>query len=145
MEKVKQLNTKQMNFCNQYLKDFNATKAAIRAGYSEKSAYSQGHDLLKIPEISENIKAISQSNFKSIGLDVERIIAEIASIAFSDDSSTKEKLHALEVLLKYQDLIKDEDSEDNTFTVEFIHTGSPYASEIEIDQLSELKANSSLL
>lgn len=45
------LNDKQRRFAAEYLKDQNATKAAIRAGYSKKTAGSQGHDLLKKPEI----------------------------------------------------------------------------------------------
>ena len=45
------LNEKQRRFAHEYLKDQNATQAAIRAGYSEKTAGSQGHDLLKKPEI----------------------------------------------------------------------------------------------
>lgn len=45
------LNDKQRRFVAEYLKDQNATQAAIRAGYSKKTAGSQGHDLLKKPEI----------------------------------------------------------------------------------------------
>lgn len=123
MNDLSELNEKQISFCIEYLKDFNGTQAAIRAGYSEKSAYSQAHDLLKKPEISDYIKSISELTFKSIGLDSQRIIAEIASIAFSEDSSKKEKLKALEILLKYKELNPGEDDEDNTFTVEFVDTG----------------------
>ena len=42
-------------FCVEYPKDFNATEAAKRAGYSKKSAYSTGHELLKKPEIQAEI------------------------------------------------------------------------------------------
>ena len=38
---------KQLKFITEYTKDFNATQAAIRAGYSKKSAYSIGQELLK--------------------------------------------------------------------------------------------------
>ena len=51
------LNSKQQMFVESYLQCFNRTKAAIDAGYSEKTAYSIGAELLKKPEISE---AISQ-------------------------------------------------------------------------------------
>lgn len=43
-------------FCEEYLVDFNATQAAIRAGYSKKTAYSQGQRLLKNVEIQAYIK-----------------------------------------------------------------------------------------
>ena len=41
------LNDKQRRFVNEYLIDLNATQAAIRAGYSQKTAYSHGERLLK--------------------------------------------------------------------------------------------------
>lgn len=42
---------KQAAFIREYPVDFNATQAAIRAGYSERTAYSIGHENLKKPEI----------------------------------------------------------------------------------------------
>ena len=41
------LNEKQKMFCEEYIIDLNATQSAIRAGYSEKTAYSIGQRLLK--------------------------------------------------------------------------------------------------
>ena len=41
------MTAKQKRFCNEYLIDCNATQAAIRAGYSAKTAYSVGQRLLK--------------------------------------------------------------------------------------------------
>lgn len=49
------LTEKQKLFCEEYLIDLNATQAAIRAGYSEKTAYRTGADNLKKPQISEYI------------------------------------------------------------------------------------------
>ena len=45
------LTPKQQRFVEEYLIDLNATQAAIRASYSEKTAYSVGHENLKKPEI----------------------------------------------------------------------------------------------
>ena len=50
-----ELNPKQKLFCIEYLKDFNATQAALRSGYSEKTAYSIGNENLKKPEIQTEI------------------------------------------------------------------------------------------
>lgn len=47
---------KQKLFCEEYLIDLNATQAALRAGYSEKTAYSIGNENLKKPEIQEYIQ-----------------------------------------------------------------------------------------
>jgi phage terminase small subunit len=51
------LSNKRMAFVNEYLVDFNATQAAIRAGYSTKGARVQGCNLLANPNIKESIKA----------------------------------------------------------------------------------------
>ncbi len=47
---------KQKRFCEEYLIDCNATQAAIRAGYSAKTAYSIGNENLTKPEIEAYIK-----------------------------------------------------------------------------------------
>ena len=47
---------KQKRFCDEYLIDTNATQAAIRAGYSEKTAYSIGQRLLKDVEVAAYIE-----------------------------------------------------------------------------------------
>lgn len=49
------LTAKQQRFCDEYLIDLNATQAAIRAGYSKKTAYSIGVENLKKPEIKKQI------------------------------------------------------------------------------------------
>lgn len=47
---------KQLKFVDEYLKDFNATQAAIRSGFSFKTAGVQGHELLKKPKIQALIE-----------------------------------------------------------------------------------------
>lgn len=49
------LTEKQKKFCNEYLVDCNATQAAIRAGYSPKTAYSIGEENLRKPELKTYI------------------------------------------------------------------------------------------
>lgn len=53
---VVKLTDKQKRFIEEYLIDLNATQAAIRAGYSEKTAYSIGEENLKKPEIKRVIE-----------------------------------------------------------------------------------------
>lgn len=65
-----------MAFVNEYLVDFNATQAAIRAGYSEKSAYSIGWENLRKPEIVEAIREKSMS--------AEEVLIRLADIARGD-------------------------------------------------------------
>ena len=54
---VMPLNEKQKRFVLEYLIDLNATQAAIRAGYSKKTAYSMGQQNLKKLEIQKAIQA----------------------------------------------------------------------------------------
>jgi phage terminase small subunit len=49
------LTPKRAGYAREFIKDRNATQAAIRAGYSPKTAGVQGHALLKIPEVAEEI------------------------------------------------------------------------------------------
>jgi phage terminase small subunit len=78
------LNARQLKFVDEYLVDMNATQAAIRAGYSKKTAGSQGFDLLKHPEIASAIQARRQEVSHKTGITVEKVLAEMARIAFSD-------------------------------------------------------------
>lgn len=84
------------------MKDFNATKAALRSGYSERSAGSIGAENLKKPEIRDEISRLSASIFNNHGLTLNRILNEVMSIAFSFEVSNFEKLKALEILLKHK-------------------------------------------
>ena len=78
------LSAKQQAFVSEYLKDLNATKAAIRAGYSPKTAHAQGSDLLRKPEISAAIQEGQQDAAARNEVTVDRIVQEYARIAFAD-------------------------------------------------------------
>lgn len=78
------LNPKQLRFVDEYLVDMNATQAAIRAGYSAKTASSQGFDLLRKPEIVAALDAQRKQLAAATGITRDRIIRELASIAFAD-------------------------------------------------------------
>ncbi|HUR65451.1 MAG TPA: terminase small subunit [Chitinophagaceae bacterium] len=78
------LNDKQIKFCEEYLIDYNATQAAIRAGYSKKTAYSQAHDLLKKPEIQLYLANRFKKTASKMEITQERTMLEIGRIAFAD-------------------------------------------------------------
>jgi phage terminase small subunit len=71
------LTPKQALFVKEYLIDLNATQAAIRAGYSEKTAYSIGEENLKKPEIAEAIAEHQQAKAKKLDITVDTILAEL--------------------------------------------------------------------
>lgn len=78
------LTAKQRVFVSEYLIDLNATQAAIRAGYSEKNADKIGSELLGKTRIKEEIEARLQEREKSNKVTAEKVIAELAKIAFAN-------------------------------------------------------------
>lgn len=76
------LNAKQQRFVEEYVIDFNATQAAIRAGYSEDSAGDIGYENLRKPEI---VKAVEQKQTElrdKAALSAGQVIDELRSLAF---------------------------------------------------------------
>ena len=78
------LTDKQQRFCDEYLKDYNGTRAAIRAGYSEISAHSIASENLMKPEIQSYLEKKKDKIAKKLEISQERILRELAAIAFSD-------------------------------------------------------------
>jgi phage terminase small subunit len=78
------LRPKQRRFVDEYLCDFNATQAAIRAGYRAKRADQIGYENLRKPEIQAAIAQRQQALQQQCEVTQERVIQELASIAFSD-------------------------------------------------------------
>lgn len=74
------MTNKQEVFCDEYVKDFNATQAAVRAGYSLQSAYSIGHENLKKPEIKNKIEERKMEVTKQSNLSLISLILDVAAI-----------------------------------------------------------------
>lgn len=84
MSEEKKLTPKQERFSEEYCVDMNATKAAIRSGYSEDTAYSIGHELLKKPEIQNRISMVQKELSERTKITAEAWLNELAKIGFSD-------------------------------------------------------------
>jgi len=134
---------KQKRFCLEYLIDANATQAAIRAGYSKKTAYSQGERLLKNVEvqnyIQEQMKELESNTIAS----AEEVIKYLTSVLRGESQSEivvvegdgdglssakkiqkapdeKEKLKAAELLGKRYGLFKDNVNLDGGVSITFV-------------------------
>ena len=83
-EKTNDLPDKQQMFAAEYLVDFNATQAAIRAGYSSKTAAVKGCQLLKIPEIKKIVNEAREARMIALGITSEGVLEEIAKLAFAN-------------------------------------------------------------
>jgi phage terminase small subunit len=71
-------------FVAEYVRDFNATQAAIRAGFSRRSANHYGPYLLRCPAIAAAVEAAMVAERSRIRIDGDRVILELMRIAFSD-------------------------------------------------------------
>ena len=109
------LTPKQQLFVEEYLIDFNATQAAIRAGYSENTAYSQGPRLLDNVEIQMEIEKGKQKTLKKLEITREDILkkaynipllySQMLELAQRDDLEPDEELK----LLRLSSLVKGSD------------------------------------
>lgn len=117
---------KQKRFCDEYLVDCNATQAAIRAGYSKKTAYAIGLNNLKKQELKAYIdKQLEQLHNKNIA-DSQEVLKYLTSVMRGEhkeqtmqlvgdgiqkiadiDVSAKERLKAAELIGKRYGLFKD--------------------------------------
>ena len=71
------LTAKQQAFCEEYLVDLNATQAAIRAGYSEKTASEMGYENLSKPQIAEVITELMAKRSAKTELTADWVIKGI--------------------------------------------------------------------
>lgn len=91
---------KQKMFCHEYMVDRNATHAAIRAGYSPKTAKSQGQRLLTKVDIKKYIDEHTEEQYERAGISADDVLNELVSIAMVDgvEITGKQKIKALELL-----------------------------------------------
>lgn len=77
------LTEKQKRFVEEYLVDLNATQAAIRAGYSQKTAEVIGYENLRKPQIAEAISKAIGSRSARTEITQDMVLRELAAIGFS--------------------------------------------------------------
>jgi phage terminase small subunit len=78
------LSPQQLKFVKAYIESHNATEAAIKAGYSKKTAHVQGSRLLKHVEVQQAIQQPIKKATEKLNLTAERVLQEIARLAFFD-------------------------------------------------------------
>jgi phage terminase small subunit len=84
MPDTETLSPKEMIFVREYLIDANGTRAAIAAGYAEKSAHVASSRLLKKDKIQAALSAQAAKIAKKLDITAEKVLAEYARIGFSD-------------------------------------------------------------
>jgi len=78
------LTPKQERFCLEYVVDLNGTQAAIRAGYSEKTASVIANENLIKPYVQNRISELQKELQAKTGITAEKVIAELALLGFSN-------------------------------------------------------------
>ena len=114
---------KQKRFKKEYLVDFNSTRAAIRSGYSEKTAYSQGQRLLKVVEMQEAMQKESQKHSDKVDISIDNVLKDLIDtraicsqymvktddkgVESLDTAAVNGRTKANELLGKYQKMFTD--------------------------------------
>lgn len=97
------ITNKQRRFIEEYFVDCNAKQAAIRAGYSPKSAEFQGSKLLAIPEVSEEIARIRKEMSEKSKLTREELLNDLKEIKDANKKTfAPAALKAIEIIAKMQ-------------------------------------------
>ena len=78
------LNEKQIRFCREFVIDSNKTQAAIRAGYSEKTASALGERLFRKVEVQNLINELKKDIEKATSISAQKVINELGYIAFAN-------------------------------------------------------------
>ena len=78
------LTAKQRLFVSEYLIDLNATQAAIRAGYSEKTAEQMAYKLVQKSSVQEAIQKAMKNREQRINITQDKVLSELAKIAFAN-------------------------------------------------------------
>lgn len=135
MANMEKLTEKQKLFVEEYLIDLNATQAAIRAGYSVKTADVQGSRMLGIVKVQQAIAEEMAERSKRTGINQDRVVLELAKIA----------LVKMTDIVDCNGRIKDTATEDDLACIESVKykesesdTGSSVEREVKI--ASKLKA-----
>lgn len=102
------MNVRQQKFCDYYLQSGNATDAAIKAGYSEKTAYSIGQRLLKNVEIEKYNAEHQQKAHKERIATAEEILEFWSETMRDEELTRKDRLRASENLGKRYRLLEPE-------------------------------------
>lgn len=113
MDKTK-LTLKQKKFCQYYLKSGNGTQAALKAGYSEKTAYAIAKENLKKPQIIEYLRTRGEKSENKRIADANEVLEFLTRVLrgeeaeqFGLDISVQDKLKAAEQLAKRYRIAED--------------------------------------
>lgn len=94
------LTDKQARFCEEYPKDLNATQAAFRAGYSERTAAEQGYQLLQKTSVQAEMRRLMKERSERVELDADLVVQRLLweSDELNPKSTPASRVNALGLL-----------------------------------------------
>ncbi len=106
---MQKLSAKQEQFCREYLVDLNATQAAIRAGYSAKTANAIGNENLLKPCIAERIAMLKQERANKVARTAQDVLNDIIAVTTQahEEGDLKTALKGLELQGKHLGMFTD--------------------------------------
>jgi len=131
------LTPKQQAFIEFYLISPNATKAAIDAGYSPKTAFIIGHENLNKPNIKNIIEQAQEERCKNNGITADFVLNGIKAIALKAEIKESDTLKAYELLGKHLKLFTEKIEQSGETTV----NNKSDLSHLSTDQIRELIKN----
>lgn len=108
---------KQIAFCEYYIASFNATEAAKKAGYSEKTAYSQGQRMLKNVEVKGFIEEKKKEAHDERIANAEEVLRFFSDMMRNKGVSVKDRIRAAENLARRFGVDREE-SEDGESAID---------------------------
>lgn len=117
------LTPKQARFVEEFVVDLNATQAAIRAGYSAKTAADIGRQLLRKTPVARAISERQRAISERIGVTAERVVEELAKIGFANMSDYMKVGEDGDPYLDFSGLTRDQAAALSEVTVEDFKDG----------------------
>ena len=130
MSQENSLTAKQKRFCEEYMVDCNAKQAAIRAGYSRKSARETGPENLLKPAIGHYIQILQKERSERTEIDADYVLKGLREIADDREKKTSDRLRAYELLGRHLAMFTDKTEHGGSVILESVNygTGRPFES-----------------
>ncbi len=109
------LKSRQISFCEEFIRNPNATQAAIKAGYNPNSARSIGSKNLKKPEIKKYIEKRRLELFNEIGFELKTIVDALIFEANCMENSGAARVAAIKLLYQIHQQMKGDNEQDQAF------------------------------
>lgn len=122
MAKGKKLTGKQESFCQEYIKDFNATRSAKAAGYSERTAQVLGSETLANPLVAKRIAELMEERNKRVQLDQDYVLTQLMDCqdAAREDRAHGPRIRSIELMGKHVGMWQEKSEPRTDITIKIV-------------------------